>query len=42
VSMEVDGSHMVQSPRTGKTVEVVPIDSSPYAKEFIGARRYIA
>lgn len=41
VSMDVDATRMVQSPRTGKTVEVVPIDSKPYAQQFIGARRYL-
>lgn len=41
VSMNVDAARMIQSPRTGKTVEVVPMDAKPYAAQFIGARRYL-
>ena len=41
VSMNVDATRMVQSPRTGKTVEVVPMDTKPYAQQYHGARRYV-
>jgi cell wall-associated NlpC family hydrolase len=41
VSMNVDATHMIQSPRTGKTVEVVPMDAKPYAQQYQGGRRYL-
>jgi hypothetical protein len=41
VSMNVDSARMIQSPRTGKTVEVVPMDAKPYAQQYQGARRFI-
>ena len=41
VSMNVDAGRMVQSPRTGKTVEVVPMDAKPYAQQYQGARRFL-
>ncbi len=42
VSMYVGDGRMIQSPATGKTVETVPVDTPAYAREFWGARRYIA
>jgi hypothetical protein len=41
VSMNVDSARMIQSPRTGKTVEVVPMVAKPYAQQYQGARRFI-
>jgi gamma-D-glutamyl-L-lysine dipeptidyl-peptidase len=41
VSMYVGDGMMIQSPATGKSVETVPVDSQPYARQFWGARRYL-
>jgi hypothetical protein len=32
---------MIQSPKTGSDVEIVRVASQPYAREFVGARRYV-
>ncbi len=42
VSMYVGNGLMIQSPSTGRTVETVAVDSPAYAREFWGARRYLA
>jgi gamma-D-glutamyl-L-lysine dipeptidyl-peptidase len=39
--MYVGDGMMIQSPATGKSVETVPVDSQPYARQFWGARRYL-
>ena len=41
VSMYVGNGMMIQAPATGRTVETVPVDTSSYARQFWGARRYI-
>jgi cell wall-associated NlpC family hydrolase len=41
VSMYVGNGLMIQSPATGRTVETVAVDTSDYAREFWGARRYL-
>ena len=41
VAMYVGDGMMIQSPATGRTVETVPVDSQPYARQFWGARRYL-
>ncbi len=41
VSMYAGADTMVHSPRTGSTVQVISTDTSPYAEEYAGARRFI-
>ena len=41
VSMYAGGGQMVHSPRTGKTVEVIPTSTVEYAREYAGARRFV-
>lgn len=41
VSMYVGDGMMIQSPATGKSVETVPVDSQPFARQYWGARRYL-
>ena len=41
VSMYVGNEMMIQAPATGRTVETVPVDSPPYARQYWGARRYL-
>lgn len=42
VSMYVGDGMMIQAPATGKTVETVPVDTPDYARQYWGARRYLA
>lgn len=41
VSMYIGNGQMMHSPKAGKTVEIISINTSAYAKEFAGARRYL-
>lgn len=41
VAMYVGNGNMVHAPRTGRTVEVVPMSTPAYAREYAGARRYL-
>lgn len=41
VSMYAGSGQMVQSPRTGSSVETIPVSTPVYAEEFAGARRYL-
>ncbi|WP_082096603.1 C40 family peptidase [Paenibacillus wulumuqiensis] len=41
VSMYIGNGQMMHSPKAGKTVEIIPIDTPAYKKEFAGARRYL-
>jgi len=41
VSMYVGNGMMIQAPATGRTVETVPVDSQPYARQYWGARRHL-
>ena len=41
VSMYVGDGMMIQAPATGRTVEIVPVDTPAYARQFWGARRYL-
>jgi len=41
VSMYIGNGQMMHSPKAGKTVEIISIHTSAYAKEFAGARRYL-
>ena len=41
VGMYLTGGSMIESPETGRTVDVVPVTSPPYAVEYAGARRYL-
>ncbi|HSE72142.1 MAG TPA: C40 family peptidase [Nocardioidaceae bacterium] len=41
VSMYAGNGRMVHAPRTGSTVEVVPVSTQPYRSEFSGGRRYL-
>ncbi|GGO00880.1 C40 family peptidase [Saccharibacillus kuerlensis] len=41
VSMYIGGGKMMHAPKAGKTVEIIPISTASYAKEFAGARRYL-
>jgi len=40
VGIALDRDRMVHSPRTGRTVEVLPLAAEPYASELASARRY--
>lgn len=42
VSMYVGHGRMIHSPATGKSVEVIATSTSPYAGEYVGARRYLS
>ncbi|MDQ6797254.1 MAG: C40 family peptidase [Actinomycetota bacterium] len=42
VAMYVGSGMMIQSPATGRAVETVPVDTSEFAREFWGARRYLS
>ncbi len=41
VAMYIGNGKMIHSPEAGKQVEIIPIDTPSYKKEFAGARRYI-
>lgn len=41
VSMYIGDGQMIHSPKAGKTVEIISINTSAYKKEFAGARRYL-
>ena len=41
VSMYAGSGRMVQSPKTGSSVETIAVSTSAYAVEFSGARRYL-
>lgn len=41
VSMYIGNGQMMHSPKAGKTVEIISINTASYAKEFAGARRYL-
>ena len=41
VAMYTGNGMMIQSPATGRAVEVVPVDTPQYARQFWGARRYL-
>lgn len=41
VSMYAGRGRMVHAPGTGKTVEVIPISTPAYAREYAGARRFL-
>lgn len=40
VAMYVGDGKMIHSPKTGKTVEIVPIETSDYAGEYAASRRF--
>jgi len=41
VSMYIGDGKMMHSPKAGKTVEIISVDTPAYKKEFAGARRYL-
>jgi cell wall-associated NlpC family hydrolase len=41
VSMYIGDGMMVHAPGTGKTVEVIPVSTPAYRREYAGARRYL-
>ncbi|MFD1887061.1 C40 family peptidase [Paenibacillus wenxiniae] len=41
VSMYIGNGQMMHSPKAGKTVEIISINTPAYKSEFAGARRYI-
>lgn len=41
VSIYAGGGRMVQAPRTGSSVQTIPISTAAYAREYAGARRFI-
>ena len=42
VSMYAGGGLMVHAPRTGLTVETIPVKTASFASEFSGARRFVS
>jgi len=42
VAMYVGNATMIQAPVTGRVVETVPVDTPEFAREYWGARRYLA
>lgn len=42
VSMYAGSGRMVQAPRTGSVVQTIPVSTPSYAREYVGARRYVA
>ncbi|SDG80301.1 NlpC/P60 family protein [Aneurinibacillus thermoaerophilus] len=41
VAMYAGDGMMIHSPNSARTVEIIPVDTPEYAKEFAGARRYL-
>ncbi|RFU70600.1 NlpC/P60 family protein [Peribacillus saganii] len=41
VAMYAGNGKMIHSPKAGKTVEIISINTSPYKQEYAGARRYL-
>ena len=41
VGIYIGGNRMLHAPKTGKTVEIVDLDTSWFPKEYFGARRFI-
>lgn len=41
VAMYAGDGKMIHSPRTERTIEIIPMNTSEYASEFAGARRYL-
>ncbi|WP_046176019.1 C40 family peptidase [Domibacillus indicus] len=41
VAMYAGNGKMIHSPKAGKKVEIIPMDTAPYKQEYAGARRYI-
>jgi len=41
VSIYAGGGRMVQAPRTGSSVQTIPMSTPAYAREYAGARRFI-
>jgi gamma-D-glutamyl-L-lysine dipeptidyl-peptidase len=39
--MYAGNGQMIHAPKAGKRVEIISINTSPYKKEYAGARRYI-
>ncbi|MFA9557565.1 NlpC/P60 family protein [Evansella sp. AB-rgal1] len=42
VGMYAGNDLMIHSPKTGKTVEIIPLTNTKYEEELIGGRRYIS
>ncbi|KHF39344.1 peptidase [Halalkalibacter okhensis] len=40
VGMYAGDDHMIHSPKTGKSIEIIPLSGSSYEEELIGGRRY--
>jgi cell wall-associated NlpC family hydrolase len=41
VSMYAGAGRMVQAPKTGSVVQTIPVSTPAYAREYVGARRFI-
>ncbi|WP_188622744.1 C40 family peptidase [Caldalkalibacillus thermarum] len=42
VGIYAGDDHMIHSPKTGKSIEIIPLKKSVYEQEFCGGRRYIS
>jgi gamma-D-glutamyl-L-lysine dipeptidyl-peptidase len=41
VSIYAGGGRMVHAPKTGSTVQTIAVSTPGYAREYVGARRYL-
>ncbi|MGI2731720.1 MULTISPECIES: C40 family peptidase [Bacillus cereus group] len=41
VGMYIGDGKMIHSPKAGRTVEIIPVDTPGYIEEYAGARRYL-